>query len=246
MKKRAPISMIAGTILLFSLLATGAWSADSTSTITRVDSSRVKRVKNFRYMGWFIRLIASSGDVRDTNTIIGYRRGSRDGKDVSDSVAMGSYGLYSAIERDDGREYRSDYRRLKPVGRVTEEWDIVVHDQDRGADVTLSWRGVTIFGKNRRGHRVYRHRRRHKILSMMRLVDMDSGEIVKFSERRSYSFNMDGAKERHLRVILLKNGAPEPEIENLAREESKNMMRSISRHTAESAEEKVPLKTPWE
>ena len=57
---------------------------------------------------------------------------------------------------------------------------------------------------------------------------------------------MDGAKERHLRVILLRNGAPEPEIENLAREESKDMTRSISRHTAESAEEKVPLKTPWE
>ena len=195
-------------LLLVVILATGTFAGNKQHHKKR---SNIQR-------GWYIRLIATSDDLKDTSTVFGYLKGASDQKDKYDSEALSSGGghyLYTTInhpEFEGSEEYKSDYRAFQKTGNKSDTWTIVVHSSDNYGDVTLSWDGVTWVRKKKEGGFREKHYKGKRILGRSKLIDEANGEVIDTKAENSYTFNMDGSREHTLKWVLLKDGEEEPTI----------------------------------
>jgi len=192
----------------------GSGSTDGeTSTTTPSNDAVVQK-------GWYVKLTVQSETRKDGNTVLGYMEGASDSKDRYDSEALSSSGLYTTIYHEDfgsTKNYRSDYRVYKAAGEKSDIWMIKVNSGDANADVTLSWKGITYVIKTSKGGFVEELKTQSPELSLMRLVDMETGDVFLADENdMQITFNMEGQKVKTFQWILLKDGDPEPEVQPVA------------------------------
>jgi hypothetical protein len=182
----------------------------------------VKHKTKAKKAGWYIRMTAQSDALKDANTVFGYLKGAGDAKDRFDAEALSKSGgtyLYTTIYHTDfgkTKNYRSDYRAFKKLGKHSETWTIMVNSGDANADVVLSWDGVTTLKRDAKGNYLEKHIKGKKYLKKMRLVDVRSGEVIEVLKGRksnTYTFNMEGQKTREFKWLLLRNGEEEPGFE---------------------------------
>lgn len=165
--------------------------------------------------GWYIRISTQTDKRQDSNTVFGYLQGASDGKDRYDSEALKSSGLYATIYHEDygnTKNYRSDYRADKETGTKSETWLLRVNSGDADADVTMSWDGITFVEKKPKGGFAETQETSSPELDNMRLVDVESGEIIDVATTSSYQFNMGGQKSKEFKWLMLADGEDEPLI----------------------------------
>ncbi|MEM7584220.1 MAG: GEVED domain-containing protein [Acidobacteriota bacterium] len=135
-----------------------------------------------RGSGWFMRLIAESGDLRDAGNVLGELAESLDGYDQHDLDELPpARDPYLTIVfphpdwEDRAGDYTTDYRplNLDPEG-VPTEWQFEVRSSDPTATVTLSWEGPE-----------------SRLLETV-LTDDETGERVTVRPRESYTFTLTG------------------------------------------------------
>lgn len=181
-----------------------------------------KKKKSGKQIGWYVRLITTNDDLKDTHTVFGYLRGASDAKDKYDSEAMvtgGSHYLYTTLSHPEfqgAREYRSDYRAFAKRGKKSDTWTIIVHSADTQADVTVGWDGVT-WVRKKKGESDFteKHRRGRRLFSNMRLLDEANSIVIDVKAQNAYTFNMDGKREHTLKWVALKKGEEEPVVAEL-------------------------------
>ena len=145
---------------------------------------------------WYVRLIAevSSEQLKDQGNVLGVLRSSVDGYDKHDLKELPPFGSPSLTiifphadwGEHDGN-YASDFHQHKHW-RLGHEWEFVVMS-DTPREVTLSWEG---------SHGLKR-------LWRMRLMDMETGEVIRAKKSRTlqtYTFNMVDTSHRFKWVYL--------------------------------------------
>ena len=145
---------------------------------------------------WYVRLIAQtpSEQLKDQGNVLGMLRSSIDGYDIHDLNELPPFGApYLTIvypHADWGEHagnYASDFHKRK-ASQLGDEWEFIVMS-DKPREVTLSWQGYDGL----------------KRLWRMRLVDMETGEVVRAVKRnqlQSYTFNMVDTTHRFKWVYL--------------------------------------------
>jgi hypothetical protein len=138
--------------------------------------------------GWYIRLIAESGERRDDANVFGQLPDSKKGYDSHDLPELDPFGDYLTVifsHPDWGRRagnYASDFHRLR--GRKTKDkWGFEVRSSEPGAEVTLSWEGA--------GDK----------LTHSTLVDREINERVHVVPGGSYRFTMKGSSRSFVWMI---------------------------------------------
>ena len=145
---------------------------------------------------WFVRIIAEvpTLQLKDQGNVLGMLRSSVDGYDSHDLKELPPFGapyLTIVFAHSDWSEnagnYASDFHK-KRNWRLGDEWEFVVKS-DEPRQVTLSWQGYDGL------KRLYR----------MRLMDMETGEIVsavKSKKLLTYTFNMVDSTHRFKWIYL--------------------------------------------
>jgi len=145
---------------------------------------------------WFVRLIAEvpSQQLKDQGNVLGMLKSSIDGYDTHDLKELPPFGsFYLTIVfphtdwGDNGGDYASDFHKRKHW-RTGDEWMFVVKS-NVPRNVTLSWQGYDGL------KRLYR----------MRLMDMETGKIVRAVKRKklqTYTFSMVGTSHRFKWIYL--------------------------------------------
>lgn len=161
--------------------ATPALKSDSSSgKLTTKGANNSKKEND----GWFIRLIAESGSMRDRSNALGQLPNSVDGLDSNDIEELTPYGygggskyLSLTFEHEEFRDadwgYTSDYRAMaeKPEG----VWLFQVRASNDAQEITLRWEGDD------------------KLLRSARLRDEQTGEIIRIRPGETYRFkNSEG------------------------------------------------------
>ena len=154
---------------------------------------------------WYLRLIVQSpsGDLRDSNNVLGQLFDSVDGYDSHDLRELAPFAapyLTIVFPHVDwvGHEdnYTSDYHAVK--WQETDQWVFQVKSDDPWLDVDLYWGNVRVLQQG--------DVTSEELLEKMFLEDLDTGELIKIVEDgvsvMSYLFNMDGKTIRTFRWIL--------------------------------------------
>lgn len=136
--------------------------------------------------GWFMRLIAESGDLRDGGNVLGELAESRDGYDLHDLDERPPFGepyLTIVFPHPDWAEwagdYTTDFRALNLDSEAEpNRWQLEVRSSDPTAPVTLSWQGPDF-----------------RLLDA-ELLDEETGELVALKPGGTYSFFMTGPSRR--------------------------------------------------
>lgn len=169
--------------------------------------------------GWYVRLSVEDGTRKESSTVLGYLEGAGDGKEKYESEALTPFGgsyLYTTLYHTDFgsvQNYKSDYRVYKEAGQKSDIWTIKVNSGDVNADVTLSWNGITYVTKRAQGGFEEELKIDAPELSLMRVVDVESGDVMLASENgMEISFNMNGSHQRTFEWYLLADGEPEPDV----------------------------------
>ncbi len=126
--------------------------------------------------GWYIRLIAESGDLRDAGNVLGQLADSRRGYDAHDLGELTPFGDdYLTVVfphqnwGEQSGDYTSDFHRLRPG---VDRWGFEVWSSDPTAEVTLSWEGP------------------RELLERAQLRDEETGERIRVQPGGSYTFTM--------------------------------------------------------
>ena len=133
---------------------------------------------------WYVRLTAESGDLVDASNVFGQAPASRQGYDAFDLRELAPFGSdYLTIVfakthwGAKAGDYSSDFRGLGSRRRLM-NWRFEVRSSDPGARVELRWEGPA--GRLRRS----------------RLVDGETGEVIRPGRDGSYAFTMTGPSRR--------------------------------------------------
>ena len=131
---------------------------------------------------WFVRLIAESGDLRDSHNVLGQLSDSVQGHDSHDLFELSPFGnSYLSIVfphldwGDRSGDYTSDFRSLQ--SKIKDEWYFEVLSSDPGATVTLTWEGE------------------ESLLGKAFLVDAETGKRFLVKRDESYTFRMEGSRK---------------------------------------------------
>ncbi len=134
--------------------------------------------------GWYIRLVAESGTLRDAANVLGVLPGSSrhyDPRDLEELAPFGNTYLTIVFPKPDwgprAGDYSSDFRRLR-AGRWLERFQFEVRSSDPSADVTVRWEGLATHIRN------------------SDLRDDLTGEKFRPQPDGSYTFNMNGSNTR--------------------------------------------------
>ncbi len=134
--------------------------------------------------GWYIRLIAESGDLRDATNVFGQLGDSARGYDAHDLEELAPFGTpYLTVVFphqdwvDHAGDYASDYHLLRPESEP-DAWSFEVRSSDPAAMVTLRWEGPA------------------SQLADSLLRDLENGAQVAIAAGGSYSFVMNGTSRR--------------------------------------------------
>lgn len=145
--------------------------------------------RNSRANGWYIRLIAESGELVDDANVLGQLAGSTSGYDAHDLEELAPFGspyLTVVFPHEDwgdhAGDYASDYRQTGWPA-ASEIWRFEVRTSQPGVEVTLRWDGPTA-----------------QLLGSQ-LLDEESGERVAVQPDGSYAFTMSETS-RGFRWIL--------------------------------------------
>lgn len=129
--------------------------------------------------GWFIRLIATSGDLEDPANVFGQLADSVDGYDSHDLLDLPPLSPYLTVAfphpdwGDHADDYTSDYHALR-LESEPDAWTFEVRSSDPAAEVTLRWEGPE-----------------SRLLGSI-LTDLETGEEVAVAPDGSYTFTMSG------------------------------------------------------
>jgi len=193
--------------------------------------------------GWYIKLSVESATLKDNSTVFGYLQGASDSKDRYDSEALSSNGLYTTIYHTDfgsTKNYRSDYRAYAETGQKSDSWVIKVNSGDANADVTLSWDGITYVTKNAKGQFEEAHQTQSAELSNMRLIDVETGDVMQATENgMQVTFNMGGSKVRTFQWVLLKDGEEEPTVQVSTQSASEKAVQSMEDEVKAAEEDEM-------
>jgi hypothetical protein len=154
---------------------------------------------------WYLRLIvqSQSGDLRDSNNVLGQLFDSLDGYDSHDLRELDPFAspyLTIVFPHDDwvGHEdnYTSDYHAVKL--HETDQWEFQVKSDDPWLDVYLHWENARVLVQDASGE---------ELMEKMFLEDVDAGVLIKIVGNdgisvKSYPFNMDGMTARTFRWVL--------------------------------------------
>jgi len=132
--------------------------------------------------GWFVRLIAESGDLRDSGNVLGQLPDSvnrYDRHDLEELAPFDSPYLTIVFPHPNwGRQagdYNSDFHALQE--RLDDQWSFEVRASEPSQQVTLRWEGEA------------------SLLEEMLLIDQETGESVLVQPDGSFTFTMN--EERH-------------------------------------------------
>ena len=151
-----------------------------------------KTAKKDNGEGWFIRLIAESGTMRDRSNVLGQLHNSLDGLDSNDIEELTPFGYRSGGRylsltfendafTDAGWGYTSDYRAMtkKPAG----EWLFLVRASEDAQEITLRWEG------------------NDKLLRGTILRDEQTGKKIPVRPDQSYTFSNAGGENRFTFIV---------------------------------------------
>ncbi len=138
--------------------------------------------------GWYVRLIAESGNLRDAANVLGQLPDSEDSKDKHDLLEPAPFGdhyLSVIFPHDDwgqaSGDYSSDYRRS--TRKVNGEWRFAIRYSDSVDHVKLSWDGPK------------------DVLRHAWLIDEKTEKQIKVKPGESYSFPTDGGGVNTMRYF---------------------------------------------
>ena len=129
--------------------------------------------------GWFIRLIAESGELRDDGNVVGQLPDSVEGYDRHDLSEPAPFDVPSLTivfphpewgEKAD--DYNSDFHSLQK--KVKDQWEFEVVSSEPNQKVTLRWEGDP------------------SLLKKSVLINQVTGKKFKVKKASRYSFQMDG------------------------------------------------------
>ncbi len=130
--------------------------------------------------GWYVRLIAESGDLRDAANVLGQLPDSVQGYDSHDLEELAPFGeryLTVVFPHADwsaqAGDYGSDYHPLRDPA-VPDAWRFEVRSSDPEAEVTLRWEGPA-----------------ERLLGA-ELTDLETGQRIAVDSSGSYVFSMNG------------------------------------------------------
>lgn len=136
--------------------------------------------RNLDEGGWYVRLIAESGDLRDDTNVLGQLSDGEYGYDAHDLEELAPFGdtfltVVFPHPSWDGHagDYASDYHPLRPDSGP-DVWRFEVRSSDPAAAVTLSWEGEAAQ------------------LPGSLLTDLETGATVAVTGAGSYAFTMNG------------------------------------------------------
>lgn len=130
--------------------------------------------------GWYVRLIAESGKLRDAGNVLGQLSDSAKKYDSHDLIELAPFGsdYLSIVFRHENwgersGDYTSDFHRLGNSNRA-DTWRFDVLTSEPGAEVTLTWEGD------------------HEQLRSAELVNRVTGERIQVMPGGSYTFISSG------------------------------------------------------
>jgi hypothetical protein len=162
--------------------------------------------------------VTDSGALDNGSGVIGRIPQGQEGFDIHDirayaSVAKAPVAVIAVKGEDWGDkagEYFSDYRA---PGKSRQVWDFTVVSKNPNADITLFWNGLNVITQNDKGSFETQLDNQNRVLWDLHLIDLETGQIAtrgvtKSGELPTYTFNMNGVKERAFRWV---NKEPEAE-----------------------------------
>ncbi len=139
--------------------------------------------------GWFIRLIAESGELLDRSNVFGQLPDSRQGYDTHDLIELPPFGsdfLTAVFSHPEwgkhAGDYASDFHLLK-ANQIQDRWSFEVRSSHPGAQVTLSWQGAD------------------EKLAYSILVDRETREKIPVVPDGTYTFTMNGSSRSFVWMI---------------------------------------------
>jgi subtilisin family serine protease len=95
--------------------------------------------------GWRLMLSASTRNLRDSNVYIGVDPGANSGRDKSDVLKPPSPANYVsvAVDNSDWAVAPGRYAQDLRTG-TSQSWNVVVDTDQKDADITLSWQGISV------------------------------------------------------------------------------------------------------
>ena len=144
-----------------------------------------KKPKKTKRESWYIRLLATAGDMQDPGNVFGQLDTAREGNDPHDLEETAPFGSkYLSITftnpmfAEVNWGYTTDFRRMTKRPQGT--WPFVVRAYAGISEVTIHWEGDAELFEN------------------AWLIDEQSGDMMKVSAGQSYTFDISGG-EHHFR-----------------------------------------------
>ena len=132
--------------------------------------------------GWFVRLIAEAGNLRDAGNVLGQLPDSVNGYDLHDLKELAPFAspyLTIVFPHPDWDEqagdYTSDFHALQR--RPNDQWSFEVMASDPDQEVTLRWEGAAA------------------LLERTLLIDQETGATVPVQPDGSYTFTINGTSQ---------------------------------------------------
>jgi hypothetical protein len=188
----APVSSAVPSALQSSPASTESVAASNGAIEPESSSANPLKAANKKpkrtFEGWWVRLIASSGDLEDPGNVLGQLADSRRGQDIHDLKELEPFDspyLSIVFPHKKWERYKWGYTTdfHGPSRCPKGKWKFSVKASDGVSKVTLRWEGE------------------RRILRKAKLIDLQTRRKIKLTQQGSYTFVMTGGK-RSFRFVV--------------------------------------------